>query len=211
MAYVLGFLCADGAVYKNPRGGCYIAFYSVDREIIQEIRWALGSNHKIGVRNKAKGGRPWKVSYVLQIGSKKVFSDLKEFGIVPNKSLVIPFPRVPQQFLGHFVRGYFDGDGGVYFRKYWVKARQKLKWISQVRFVSGSEKFLKGLWQALTPCVHGGYLYKKPRGGYDLAFSHRDGRALFHLMYDDVPGRLFLERKYRTFMRVMRLLKPAQA
>ncbi|MBI4240030.1 LAGLIDADG family homing endonuclease, partial [Candidatus Uhrbacteria bacterium] len=47
MAYILGFIIADGAVYSNPRGSQYVAFYSCDKELLPKIREALGSNHKI--------------------------------------------------------------------------------------------------------------------------------------------------------------------
>lgn len=208
MAYVLGFLCADGAVYKNPRGSYYFAFYSADREIVSKIRSVLQSNHKIGVREKSKYNAHWRTSYVLQIGGKHAFDDLKQLGIVPDKSLRMLFPRVPRAFVGHFVRGYFDGDGSVCFRQYWAKDRQKMRWIFQLRFISGSRRFLKGLRQALLPYITGGYIYEKSGSGYDLAFSHRDARALFHLMYDEAPKRLFLERKYRTFLKAMKILRP---
>jgi len=34
-------------------------------------------------------------------------------GIRPNKSLTVPFPSVPAEFLASFVRGVTDGDGWV--------------------------------------------------------------------------------------------------
>lgn len=204
MAYVLGFLCADGYVYKNPRSSCYICFISTDKEIIVKIKDALGSNHKIGIRKRKN--KAWKTAYVLQIGSKDLFEHLNRMGIVQNKSLVIPFPLIPAKFLAEFVRGYFDGDGGVHLGKYWRKNRNSWYWEFSVRFTSGSKKFLEGLWKALRPYTQGGFLGEKGDGSYELQFSRHDGKALFYLMYKDISSGLYLKRKYQVFLRAFQLL-----
>lgn len=46
--------------------------------------------------------------------------DLKRFNIVPNKSLKIRFPDNIvdiDKYLNHFMRGIFDGDSSIQFRK----------------------------------------------------------------------------------------------
>lgn len=38
--------------------------------------------------------------------------DLINLGCVPNKSLILKFPTfdiVPEKYMSHFIRGYFDG------------------------------------------------------------------------------------------------------
>lgn len=205
MAYVLGFLFADGYVFKNPRGSCFTCFCSTDKEIIENIRNALHSNHKIGIRVRDSRFLT-KPLYVLQIGSKDLFAHLRTFGIVQNKSLTIKFPRhVPKEFLGDFIRGYFDGDGNVYFKKLWVNARKKMRWIFSTRFTSGSRPFLAGLHHALKGRMHGGAIHAKTRG-HELVFSHRDSIALYNLMYHDNPCQLFLKRKYDIFQQAIRTL-----
>ena len=39
-------------------------------------------------------------------------------GITANKSLTLPFPNVPDEYLASFVRGVIDGDGWVQTRGY---------------------------------------------------------------------------------------------
>lgn len=203
MAYVLGFLFADGYVFTNPRGSSYLCFASTDREIIQAIKVALRSNHTIGsrIRSVPSGNRKRKKLYVLQIGSKEVVKSLERFGIVQNKSLVIRFPKnIPRLYFGNFVRGYFDGDGCVYFKQHMVAKRKKMRWVFQVHFTSGSLAFLIGLKKALMPYTKGGFIQHKQRG-YELIFSHHDGFALYKLMYHTVPNGLLLTRKYKIFQK----------
>lgn len=206
MAYVLGFLYADGYLQKNKRGSSYFCFTSTDKEIIEKIRNLLRSNHKISLRQRSKNNPEWKDSYVLQIGSKTMFDDLKKLGLTQNKSLILEFPNIPRRFLSDFIRGYFDGDGGVHFGKYWRKDRNKWKWEFTSRFTSGSKIFLTDLWTALKPYIEGGYLYEK-NSGHELVFARHDSVALFNLMYNNVSSRMFLERKYNIFQRAFKILK----
>ena len=48
MAYVLGFIAADGSLIKNKRGACFIEIQSIDKEIIYKIKKVLHTNLKIG-------------------------------------------------------------------------------------------------------------------------------------------------------------------
>ena len=207
MAYVLGFLFADGYLQRNSRGSSCFCFVSTDREIIEKIRDLLQSNHKIGIKLRNKAKPQWKDAYVLQIGSKVVFDNLEKFGLVQNKSLTIKFPYVPDKFLGDFVRGYFDGDGGAHLGKYWHKDRKQWKWQFITHFTSGSEEFLFGLQSRLRSYLKGGKLSKKSRGGYALVFSVHDSVALFDLMYNNISSEIFLERKYDIFQKAFKILK----
>jgi hypothetical protein len=47
MAYVLGYFCADGCMFKNSGGSKYIAFASIDRNLLGKIKTVLRSIHKI--------------------------------------------------------------------------------------------------------------------------------------------------------------------
>ena len=207
MAYVLGFFAADGTMIANNRGAHFIEFHITDKEVLLQIRSAVGSNHKIGIRNRNVRETKWKTGYRLQIGSKEWFADLNKLGFAPNKSLVLKFPKIPNKFFGHFVRGYFDGDGCVHFKKYFAKDRGKMKWSFSSRFTSGSEVFLLSLHKALRQHgVQKGFIYKKQRGN-ELVLSHKDSIALFRIMYDTLSNNdLYLARKHLLFKKAIKTL-----
>ncbi len=202
MAYVLGFFTADGNMTKHKNGGCYIEFTSNDYEVLYKIKKIIGLDNKISWRNRNS-----KIHYRIQMGSKVLYEDLISLGLTPNKSLTIKFPNISLVHLKHFIRGYFDGDGCVYFKQNWAKDRGKFRWVFQVRFTSGSKQFLEvfhSLLKDLKICK-GGYLYHKNRG-YELVFSHYDGLALFRFLYDNVSAEMYLERKYDIFQRAFKVL-----
>lgn len=203
MAYVLGFFAADGTMIRNNRGAHFIEFHITDKDILLEIRKALESDHKISVRNR---GDNCKLGYRLQIGSKEIFDDLTNLGFIPNKSKKLLFPNIPEKYLPHFVRGYFDGDGCVYFKKHKAKDRINPRWVFSTRFTSGSKQFLISLHKILKN--HGlkkGFIVTKERG-FELVFSHKDSVALYQLMYNNVSDKLFLERKYKIFRKAIETL-----
>ncbi|MCF7815747.1 MAG: hypothetical protein K9M10_03445 [Candidatus Pacebacteria bacterium] len=80
--------------------------------------------------------------YRFQIGSKEIFSDLIKHGFNEHKSNRMILPYIPVQYVGDFMRGYFDGDGNV-----WVgllnKNRRNPTLVIQVAFTSGSPYSLK--------------------------------------------------------------------
>ncbi|MGJ7921175.1 LAGLIDADG family homing endonuclease [Neobacillus sp. LXY-4] len=121
MAYILGFFVADGFVGNNAQ---QIGFAQKERYILEQIRDELGSNQPIYL-NKKTG------VFMLHINSKVMRQDLITIhNIKPHKSLDVEFPYVPEDYLHHFIRGYFDGDGNVEYRNYTVS------------FVGGSLNFM---------------------------------------------------------------------
>src|SRR3989344_5923597 len=112
MAYVLGFFVADGNMIRNKRGAYFISIEITDKDILEKMKKAIGSTHKISIR---KNQFPEKDSYRLQIGSKAMFNDLLKLGITPNKSKTIDLPEIPKNYFSDFLRGYFDGDGCISF------------------------------------------------------------------------------------------------
>lgn len=211
MAYVLGFFAADGSMLANNRGGYYIEFNITDRIVLEHIQKATGSNHKITERVRDKRDNPkWKQMYRLQIGSKEWFTDLTLLRFTQQKSNSLAFPDVPDKYLGHFVRGYFDGDGDgcVYLNKLKFSDRKNERWILQSLFTSGSRQFLTDLHHILRSLgIQGGSIRAKERG-FDLRFSHKDSLALYGIMYNTSEvSDFFLPRKREKFQEAMRIMR----
>ncbi len=205
MAYVLGFFAADGSMVKNNRGAHYIEFQITDKCILQKIRASVGSTHVIS--EKKQYNKNHKKLYRIQIGSKEICNDLVSLGFTPAKTHNMSWPDIPNEFTGDFIRGYFDGDGNVYFRKHFAKDRQKERWVFSSGFTSGCRDFLESLLLVLrTNGIKGGFICDKERG-CELTLSHRDSLALYSLMYNNGDCSLCLIRKKEIFEKAMRTLE----
>ena len=209
MAYVLGFIFADGHVIDAPyMRGAYVCVTNTDRDRIDAIRTLLKSEHQ--VRTVEKGGN-FKTAYQLRIGSKDLFNQLKRHGVTPHKSLTMQFPDVPSQHLPAFLRGYFDGDGCVHLVRTPTGSVKKLLTV----FTCGSKPFLERIHGILVKNtgIQGPGLYRhgSTKTAYQLRYSTRDSLRLFMYLYEPLPSwDLFLRRKYDIFKQylAMRGLSP---
>ncbi|WP_164668838.1 LAGLIDADG family homing endonuclease [Virgibacillus doumboii] len=109
MAWVLGLFITDGSVNSTVHT---ITFAQKDERILKLIANHMQADYIIT--------RPAKTSKIpsLIINSKKIKMDLEKLGVFANKSLTVPFPNVPEEFLPSFVRGVIDGDGWVQRKGY---------------------------------------------------------------------------------------------
>lgn len=200
MAYVLGYFAADGCMFVNPRGSRYVSFSSTDREILEKIKRIFKSQHKISARNR--NNKNWKISYVLQIGSKEMYNDLVDLGFMPNKEARLKLPNMPKIFMRHFIRGYFDGDGSIVYGYYKRRNRNnKLTPYVSTCFAYANAGFLKSLSKVLRNNIgtHKGYLHKRDH----LYYSRLDSIKIFHYIYKGVSKEFFLERKYDKFLKAI--------
>jgi intein-encoded DNA endonuclease-like protein len=200
MAYILGFLFADGNIVKTKRNTHFIAFYTSDYDLIFSIREIINSNHKISKRKTETG-----VVYVLQIGSKELFDDLVKLGLTPNKARRMELPKIPKKYIGDFVRGYFDGDGNVWKGTSHSKRKKQSQTILAC-FTSASINFLSNLFLLLK--THGlldGSLFTSKKGNYGrLQYSVFDALKLHKIMYNK-DCKLFLSRKRSVFERFIEM------
>ena len=109
-AYWLGFLYADG--YVNIEKGIELTLAEYDYDHLVKFRKFMGDESiDISYKNSAN-------AYRVCIHSKEIASDLVNLGCIQAKSLILQFPseeQVPNHLINHFMRGYFDGDGCVYY------------------------------------------------------------------------------------------------
>lgn len=197
MAYVLGFLMADGSLDTNPRGGEYLSLQITDKVLLEAIRDVLQSEHKIALR-PGKGNE--KDLYRMQIGNKAMCAQLRKLGMHERKAHTMELPNIPQEFFCSFIRGYFDGDGNV-----WVGSVHKERKTSLLAIHTGFTSCSKGFLTSLRNELHmqglgvGSLVHTSK--AYRLQYSINDSILLYRLMYASVSGKLELPRKRRVFER----------
>ncbi|MFA4889299.1 MAG: LAGLIDADG family homing endonuclease [Candidatus Omnitrophota bacterium] len=202
MAYVLGYFSADGCMFVNPRGSKYVSFSSTDIELLEKVKKLLNSKHKLS-RKKIQNEK-WNASFVLQIGSKRMFGDLLKLGFIPNKELRLKLPDIPKIYIRHFVRGYFDGDGSIIYGYFKRRARKnKMTRYISTCFACANPDFLKHLSEVLLKHAAVGKGYIDRKGGH-LSYSKLDSSKLFRYMYKGVLKEQYLERKHNKFLKAIK-------
>lgn len=199
MAYVLGYIVADGCVISTRSGSSHILnITSADLEHLLKIRKVMGSEHAI---SRKGNGSNEKCYYSLQIRNQSIAKDLFCLGIKPRKSYDLEYFKVPIEFFADFARGFFDGDGTVYI--YFVNGTPQIK----AGFVSASEKFLSGFNKDLSRAlgISEKRIHKKidKRGSrvatYYTYYYIDDCAKLQNLFYAHNPD-ILLQRKKDIFL-----------
>lgn len=113
-AYFLGFISADGNV-EILKSGCYTFTLTVsikDIEILDKLNESINTNKPIKTYYK-KG-----FQYARIIITNNAFvSNLMNIGVKPRKTWDNTIIDLPEKYMSHYLRGYFDGDGSILFRK----------------------------------------------------------------------------------------------
>ena len=113
MAYVLGYITADGCIQnrsdRNRPNSYQVRITSKDKEVIEKIRNQIGNM-------PIKNARPEPTRadrFYLTIYDSKFALSLIGLGLIPNKSKKLKPLNIPDNYFWHFLRGFTDGDGSI--------------------------------------------------------------------------------------------------
>lgn len=115
-AYHLGFMYADGCNMPS-KGTLSLILEECDREILEKLKRELHSAKPLvyeDCQHKNTETMHFENLYKLIYFSSHMCEAIAEKGVVPAKSNIIRFPNwLPEEYISHFVRGYFDGNGSM--------------------------------------------------------------------------------------------------
>lgn len=160
-AYILGFLYADGYNYEKD-GGLKIGIWNKDVEILDFISKELELKRPY---EKCKG-------QVLRLlaHSKYMSSILKKWGCGQAKTFKLVYPDfLDKELHSSFIRGYFDGDGCIYYLKHQATAR-----LSYSGYIPFLESINKNLMEQIGTTNRKVYPINSNKGTGSLEYTRRD-------------------------------------
>ena len=175
-AYFLGLLMADGYVATSERF-VTIALKESDVEILNKFKKAIKSEAPLSNKKNC-------TQKVLTLCSKKLVNDLKNLGMTRNKTFTLKFPNIQEEYIRHFIRGYFDGDG-------YIGARQCTLIISSTSFL---ECFLGFFFNNFDKHLY----FHEINNSYLVNLNRRDIDVVNYIYKD---ANIYLDRKYDTFLK----------
>jgi len=199
MSYILGYIVADGCIYKRKdRKNSYtLNITSKDKDNLLKMGKNLSPDCSISIKYNSQ-----KMPYSqIQICNREMCEDLMSLGILPRKTSHLKLIEVSEKYFSDFVRGFFDGDGTVYI--YNVNGTPQIK----AGFISASLAFLQNI--NLRICKALNITFKKihqfsPKNKnqrlirYSIDFYVDDCEKLAEFMYRNNPV-LYLPRKRKIF------------
>ncbi len=144
-AYFLGLIVSDGNVFvddkhpeKRRQASISITLDLADEYLLEIFKNEVKTNTVI-----AKDGRG---CGQIALRSDKMASDLEKHGVTTRKSFNTRMPEnIPTEFLRHFVRGVFDGDGSILAKKHGTRFIHSLSFCGTHRLMSDIAEKLSDL------------------------------------------------------------------
>lgn len=200
MAYILGFIASDGNVALKENS-ISIQLQKSDEQILQDIKEITKSTRPLDYYLTNAGNETVK----FQVWSAEWKKDLAIYNIVPHKTFILkpPIYLDPKYYID-YIRGYFDGDGSVSYRKDNVKhcsweiigmSKEMIEWINNVLYQQYGIISTSGVTMAYTE--HNEKVYKI--GYYTTEKLQKIYNALY---YDD--NCLCLKRKKEKFETILK-------
>lgn len=175
-AYVLGFFIADGCLKGNR-----IIFSSKDKDVLEKISSVIGNKRPVFRHGY----------YHLVYYSHQMVHDLNGLGIVERKTFRLKPIDLAEDLINHFIRGFFDGDGGVSRN---IANGQIVSYIDCSSF-----KFLKWI-KSLLPLESGVIAKRSNTNCFELRLSTKDSKILYKFLYSNLQqDDLSLKRKKVKF------------
>lgn len=193
-AYWLGLIYADGYISINKKTNTKVVGLELqisDKYMLEEFNKVIEGNYRITIRDRGCNISPSDKKFKsasLRIYSSKMFDDLINHKVLLNKTYKNEFPEVNDELFPSFIRGYFDGNGTIYYLKDSYKRltfslnsfnKEFLEWVNT--------KFLK---------LYGfkGYIYWVT-GCWRLTVTKKeDCLTLYSSIYKNAS--MFLKRKF---------------
>lgn len=194
-AYILGLLMADGCIKSTYE----LSIESKDEILPDFVRRELCPNYKIKYikRNRCQF-KSISETYYFGLKTKEWFIDLKQWGIIPNKtySTSIKVPSIPFRYLKDFIRGYFDGDGSIYR----TGTQTCVSFTGNKYLLQSVKKYLNIFDIGINNKI------SEKKNQFDAVYkfsSKKDLELFYNLIYKN--ANYYLPRKYQRFISLARL------
>lgn len=186
-AYLLGYLEADGSIrYDRLTVRIYFQCSGKDKEFLIKLKEAVGFTGKLGTSDNWAAGKKYKkVRFTVSSRSwakSPLMKQLRTGNIA----------TVPEEYIHHYIRGYFDGDGSVF----WDKRASRI----QSNFVFSSEQLAEDFKiELIKHEIKVSNVHKKTSSNHCWYFniSYLQTNKLREFMYRD--SSIYMKRKYQKF------------
>jgi len=196
-AYWLGFIYADGYVVNNKTTRTYetaIQLKQSDFIHLEKFNSSLSGNIPIKKFNKQVKDKTYELCQI-RLYSIDMMNDLEQHGVFQNKTFNIKFPNdLKKELYSSFIRGFFDGDGSIYY--------QKGKKVYRCKFTSASIDFIKSLKEIIKLNVGVDFTIINYKKHYDLLAKNQSDTFKFmnYIYYD---SNIYLDKKKEIYKNIL--------
>ena len=200
-AYWLGFLMADG--YNHETKTCVaLRLQGQDKEILEKFKQDLKYTGPIYTINTSRKPFNIKEDYTELNLCSPIFSKaLAKVGCIQNKTYLLEFPKIKEDLINHFIRGYFDGDGCVSITN---RCDRKTGKVYQFNIV-GRYEFIKKIYDIFIKTLNITATTISQNPNNYARTIHWSGRKVVTKILDYLykDSTIYLQRKYNKYLQII--------
>ncbi len=186
-AYWLGFLYADGSIHSKTNA-IELGLKLSDSGHLLKFKRFIKAENKLYLTS---------FSCKYSFYSKNMKLDLIKLGCIPRKTEKLKFPtskQVPKHLQRHFIRGYFDGDGCLTYKR-------KAGILYPLTSFLGTKDILVNINKVLgikpKNLRLASNLEKSSKFVFEMKISIKESENILKMMYEN--SSIYLDRKYKRF------------
>lgn len=208
-AYLIGIFYADATITDY----CITMRLSIkDKEHIEKLANLLNkSTFERNVKNK--NGKTYKCSG-FHICNKKSVDSLKYIGFIKNKTYQkddVVFENIPDDMKRHFIRGFMDGDGTIFY-SHWKNKNHNWNQSDRcsIGFVSYNNEILESIKNFLTKKLNLNEKTLKSDNFEDIEKNDKYWRLIYNgnkvskkildFLYSD--SSIYMDRKFQEYLKI---------
>lgn len=210
-AYILGLLAADGNILDSKGShGFELTLQKQDKSVLEKMKAAMECDatirEYIAHGTFPNGSEKYSEVCRITVYSMQIGTDLVNLGLTAKKSLTLFFDlnKLPDKLIGHFLRGYYDGDGSIicYNDNFKKKKCVVISLIGNYEYLTYLKNYYLSNYGITSSLVDG----KKPSGKTFYLFinSEKGINKFLELLYND--SHIYIERKYKKYQEAISLL-----
>jgi len=186
LAWLVGIVLSDGSV-SNIVNGKYIRIKMCDKDVLDKIKIITDYEGKV---QPCKREKPhYKKPYIIIIGGKKIWQFFTDLGMDNHKSQTAKWPiGLPDEYVSHFIRGVFDGDGSVYFRKNGYPFAG----------ICGTKKLMSYISKSID--LHFTEHTNKTKTNYTIQYTGDRAKDFLKFIYKNSTENIRMDRKYNKVL-----------
>mgnify|MGYP001085760845 CR=1 FL=1 len=205
-AYFFGLLYADGSVSNSKTNfKLSIQLQETDKHILESLCELIIPGKSPRFVERPCDHPNWSNLYSVCVDDKYMVTKLRSHGLVSDKTRCRTFPEIilksNEEIQRHFIRGYFDGDGSIYYKK---KEGKIIKSTIRVTFASNFN-MCENIGNIIKMYCNSNYIISNNGNSNHITFMGRlKVMRILDWLYKD--STYYLHRKYAKYEELKELI-----
>lgn len=185
LAWLVGIILSDGSISAFNIKRYYVVLAMCDVDVVDKVKDSIGYTGNVYNRKIESG----KILYQIKFHGRKAHQFFVDLGMDNHKSYTAKWPiGLPNEHVGHFLRGLLDGDGSVSFNKNGYPFAR----------ICGTESVVRSVAEHVG--LHHTIHHNETKTNYIVQYTGDRAKKFLDFIYKDSIESMRMDRKYEIYL-----------